>query len=181
MLRPLSLRPPPPDLSSSVSNLTLWPRGSLAPRSLDLEDILTLFRGSAFSEDPEKDNHMFKHKRKSCKDSPFLYFANVDHMTLMPGVLSLDRCGACLLSLITWCLVVTGTALWLLAWGTTTKWIFRALLTQLRARTHARSTHTGLLPRKRNTLKQGSLALSVLNKDATSSCGVRCLALFTAH
>ena len=43
-----------------------------------------------------------------------------------------------------------------------------------------RTQHTqGLLPRKRNTLKQGSLARSVLNKDATSSCGVRCLALFT--
>lgn len=49
--------------------------------------------------------------------------------------------GRVTVSLITWCLVVTGTALWLLAWGTTTKWIFRALLTQLRARTHARSTH----------------------------------------
>ena len=109
--------------------------------------------------------------------SPFLYFANVDHMmtdaslwqmwqmwqlwqlwqmwgcvTCHEGVSCVSHTGA---------LHVDGTGSeWLLAWGTTTKWIFRALL-----RTpHTLSAQHG---RKRNTLKHGSSERSVLNKDAS--------------
>ena len=54
---------------------------------------LGIIQGVCLLRGPFNRTSQIRHLHNKLKESPFLYFANVDHMSA--GVLSLDRCGAC--------------------------------------------------------------------------------------